>query len=140
LKHLFIFFFSIVLLHAADYSTQWIDQAVEEIRPPRQGVDELSLQKISNPFVYGITKDKIVIKRKVKFKKTKYRTKSHFRVTALLNNSAKINNRWVHIGKRIGGYTLSQIAKEYVILQKANKKPIKVYINRKNRRIKLNTQ
>jgi len=140
LRKYFLFFIPFFILHATDYSTQWIDKAVEEIRPPRVGVEEQVLQKINNPFVYGITKDKIVIKKKVTFKKSKYQTKSNFRVTAILNKSAKINNRWVRIGKRISGYTLSQINKEYVILQKADKKPIKVYINRKNRRIKLNTQ
>ncbi len=130
----------ITLLPASDYSTQWIDKAVDEIGPPRVGVEEPVLQKISNPFVYGITKDKIIIKKKVKFKKTKYRTTSHFKVSAILNHRAKINNRWIGIGKAISGYTLSEISKEYVILQKANKKPIKVYLNHKNRRIKLNTQ
>lgn len=128
-----------------------INTLVENIKPPRTGLSQQTLSVIKNPFVYKrkTTKDGKIIKQKSsRLSGRAYKSSSHsytqrvrrFKLYATLNKSAKINNRWINLNKKIGSYTLKTIAKTYVTLQKGTAKPITVYLNSKNKNINLLTK
>ncbi len=124
-------------------TTDWIDKMVEEIKPPRIGTSMREISRLKNPF---ILLNKVSKKGKKSAKRSyKWVAKTHtrhrsFRLSATLNKSAKINNRWYPLNSKIGSYKLTKISQEYVVLVKGHAKPLTVYLNHKNKKIKLKTK
>ena len=142
-KLLLILLFSAFALANSGVTTEWIDKMVEEIKPPRVGVSKGEISHLKNPFMLI----KKATKKSKKGRASTYKwvsktgTKHHnFRLMATLNKSAKINNRWYAINSKIGGYKLTKITQDYVVLVKPKRKPLKVYLRQKNRKIKLKTK
>ncbi len=132
-------------LGAEDINSVWIDNMVEEIKPSRKGVDTALLERLKNPFIMVKevkTKEGKIVKvvTKGKYRARGYRGAMRFKLYATMNRSAKINNRWYQLNKKINGYTLKKITKEYVTLQKGNREPINVYLHNKNKKIKILTK
>ena len=128
-----------------------INTLVENIKPPRVGLSQKTLSVLKNPFIYkrkASKNGKTTTQSSRRFKANVYKSSSHsytkrvrsFKLYATLNKSAKINNRWINLNKKIGSYTLKTITKNYVTLQKGTAKPITVYLNSKNKNINLLTK
>ncbi len=126
-------------------SKEGIDQLVEEIKPSRVGVSQQSIKVIHNPFIMVKTvKEKDGTLKKVSSKtRGSYARRSgrvYFKLYATLNKSAKINHKWIPLNGKINGYTLKEVTKQYVTLQKGLSKPVTVYLNKKNKKIRLQTK
>jgi hypothetical protein len=124
-----------------------IDQLVEQIKPPRSGVSQKVISVLKNPFIMiKLTKDakgnikKVTSKIRHRSSYSRSSRKRSFRLYATLNKSAKINHRWIPLNGKISGYTLKNVTKQFVTLQKGTAKPIKVFLNTKNKNIKLMTK
>ena len=153
-KALIILVVSVNILFASIPTKESINTLVEDIKPPRTGLEYKSLVKLRNPFLFRkpdkvkSSKDesgkivKTTVKGKVIKKRTYRRSKrvKTFKLYAILNKSAKINEKWVNLNRKYGKYTLQKITKAYVTLQKGTDKPITVYLNSKNQNIKLLTK
>ena len=153
-KELLVLTISTSFLFASIPTEAFINNLVKEIQPLRQGLVYKTLNSIKNPFLFvkpstvKITKDESgnVVKTKIKgavIKKSSATRRSRivrFKLYATLNNSAKINNRWIDLNKKIGSYTLKKVTKAFVTLQKGSAKPITVYLNSSNKNIKLLTK
>lgn len=142
LNRFFLLFIVIMTIVWAIPNKQLVNTLVEEIKPDRIGLNPNTLAGIRNPFVLIKTSDKALKSKLVKrYSQSRYiKPKVHFKLYATLNKSAKINNRWVALNGKLHRYTLKQITKEYVVMQKGSAKPITIYLNRKNKKINLMTK
>jgi len=59
-----------------------------------------------------------------------------FNLTAIMNNSAHINNKWVKIGEKIGNYKLVDIMDDSVFLKDENKTKI-IFFKKNDNKIKI---
>ncbi len=137
----------------------WVDEQVNAIKPPRKGVDERKIAKLSDPFIFlkknslnSEEEEKPTKKSKQKntpkytksstYKKV-YRKKSvsskHFKLGAIVNDTAFINGQWYKLHDKIKGYKVMTIKKATVVLTKKGKK-IMLSIHKKNKNIKFKTQ
>jgi len=127
-----------VFLSNTIYATElsWVDEQIEAIKPPRKGVKILG---INNPFIFlekNKTKKKETKKgplassaKKAPLKSsvisdtntTKIKSKS-FNLSTVINSSAMINGSWYKKGDKINSYTIIEVTKNTVTLQKGNKK------------------
>jgi len=79
-------------------------------------VDNIEIDKLKDPFIKYKTKQSL--------KKKSLKKKVKFKLSAIMNNSARINNRWCKNGYKIKNYTITAITKNSVILEKENQKII----------------
>ena len=136
------------LLNANELS--WVDEQIKAIQPAREGMK--SIQALKDPFIF-LKKDKDDEKLKQKVavassttntlrnpsnKKEKIHKfkKSKFKLSIIMNRSAKINNKWYTLGDIVNGYKILDISPSNVILVK-NKKQILLSTNSKNKNLKL---
>jgi len=59
-----------------------------------------------------------------------------FSLTAIMNNSANINGRWVKIGEKVGNFKLVDIMDDSIYLKDGNKTKI-IFFKEKNNKIKI---
>ena len=59
-----------------------------------------------------------------------------FILSAIINNSALINNKWIKLGEKVNGYKLSDIMDDSVYLVDNNKSKL-IFFKQKNAKIKL---
>jgi hypothetical protein len=112
----------------------WVDEQVQAIKPPREGMLKSSLRSIESPFIFlakNRGKDKKALKSKKPSTSTKLtnatfikkKTRSTlFSLNLIMNNNAMINGRWYKTGNKISGYTIIKIDKRSVLLSKANRR------------------
>ena len=113
----------------------WVDEQVEAIKPPRSGMSKQSLNRINDPFIFlkkNIKDEKGKKKasatrvastnkntaQKVRIKKQK----QVLTLSAILNNSAMINEKWYKKGDTVNGYKLQEVHSKSVLLTKKKKK------------------
>jgi len=115
----------------------WVDEQVEAIKPPRNGMKNKNLAKIKSPFIFlsknnpdyvkPAKKPKSKSPNQVKSKKTAVKNvktnNKIFTITMIMNKSARINGSWYKYGDTINGYKVIQIDKSSVLLAK-NKKQL----------------
>ena len=111
-----------------------ISKQIEEIKPPRVGVEAINVAKTNNPF--------IIFKVNKKGKKVTYTVKKKVKLTPLklessINKSVKINGKWYKEGDRIRHYTIVRVSPGEVLL-KSKKKELKLYQSGHNDKINLN--
>ncbi len=118
-KLLIVFGFTASLHAAVDFSK--LDHLIEVIKAPRQGLSQEEITTISDPFwrIPPKAVQKKKIKKKVQIYKKRAPKKIVFRLYALFDNRAKINNRWYTKGAKIGNYRLIRIdpLKKMVVLR-----------------------
>ena len=124
----------LVVLANNPSSHDLINKQIEEIKPPRVGVDPMNVSKIKNPF--------IMFKVNKKGKKVTYAVKKKVKLTPLklessINKSVKINGKWYKEGDRIRHYTIVKVSSGEVLL-KSRKKELKLYQSADNAKINLN--
>jgi len=59
-----------------------------------------------------------------------------FDLTAIMNNSAYINNKWVKVGENVGSYKLVDIMDDSVYLKDGNKTKL-IFFKQNNNKIKI---
>ncbi|DAB28150.1 MAG: hypothetical protein A2513_08430 [Sulfurimonas sp. RIFOXYD12_FULL_33_39] len=118
---------------------QWVDEQVEAIKPPRKGIDILTIE---SPFVF-LEKNKSEIKNETssslithvessaKSSQTQEQLSEKddntaqiddFNLNVIINSSAMINGNWYRKDDIINNYTIANIDKNSVTLKKENKK------------------
>jgi len=124
----------LVVLANNPSSHDLINKQINEIKPPRVGVNLADVTKTKNPF--------IMFKVNKKGKKVTYAVKKKVKLTPLklessINKSVKINGKWYKEGERIRHYTIVKVSSGEVLL-KSRKKELKLYQSGKNDKINLN--
>ncbi len=141
-----IFLFSVVFLSLVYANTikpdntqlAWVNQQVDAISQPRNGISSIYINTLKNPFVF-IYKIKQIGKRN----HHAYITRSwrrHFRtlkLTLIINHQALINGRWYKLHKRLRGFKISFIGNHQVILKRGHVIK-KLSVQRDNKNIKIN--
>jgi len=124
----------LVVLANNPSSHDLINKQIEEIKPPRVGVNPIDVAKTKNPF--------IMFKVNKKGKKVTYAIKKKVKLTPLklessINKSVKINGKWYKEGERVRHYTIVKVSPGEVLL-KSKKKELKLYQSTNNKKINLN--
>ena len=131
---------------------QWVDEQIEAIKPPREGVSQAKVSAVEDPFIFfnKKVKSKKTVSRAKKYIKYKKSTVSSstkknadiarlFSLDAIINESALINGKWYQLNAKIGKYALSNISKTTVTLSyKSNNVVLSTQSRKKNLKFKNN--
>jgi hypothetical protein len=127
-KALLILALLVNLLYANELA--WVDEQIKAIKPPRVGLSSKEVYSLKDPFIFlsekkaTKKKNKKTLKKESKYNyKKRTHTKSyHFKLNAVMNKSALINNKWYKEGQYIKGYKIAKVHLNTVILMRGNKK------------------
>ena len=124
----------IVLLGAtlsyAEITINDIDKLVNDIKQERIGLTAKEIDTAKDPFIYTGGKYGSVLRKE---KKVRYK----FYLTAIINDRVKINRKWYSLGSRVGGFRISKVGRNYVLLTR-NNETVRVFMKkRNNKKIKL---
>jgi len=128
MKKVILFLIFISCVNANSISVEDIKMMVHKIRDQRQGIDMNQLEYTENPFV-SVMKDansttKVVFKPK--------RVEIKLEVDAVVNQSARINGKWMKIGELIGDYNVTKINPRVVTLyREENNSTKKIFVYKK---------
>lgn len=118
-----------VLLSTLLFSNElaWVDEQIEAIKPPRDGMSSVKLSKIKSPFIFLKKSEE----KKLMGPPSKGKTlpsvmkvqkrKQILTLSLILNNKAMINDIWYKKGDKINGYTITELNSKSVLLQKNQK-------------------
>ncbi len=124
-----------LFIQASANELAWVDEQIEAIKPPRNGLDDKQFSFLKDPFIFlkknqtpkeetkTTSRPKSVIPSGslvTKSASTKVIYKN-LTLIAVINNSALINNKWYKLGENVGKYRLEQINRTNVILTKGKK-------------------
>jgi hypothetical protein len=124
-----------LFIHSSANELAWVDEQIEAIKPPREGLDEKQFSFLKDPFIFlkknqTPKEEKKITNRapqaipggslvsKTTVKKPLYK---ELTLIAVINNSALINSKWYKLGEKVGKYKLEQINRTNVILTKGKK-------------------
>jgi hypothetical protein len=112
----------------------WIKKQIEEIKPPRVGIDVKKIELLKDPFIF-LEKNKTPKKEQKGNQKGKQngsmvasdgkkipQIEPTFTLRAIINKTALINKKWYNLGDIIHGYKLIKITTTDVILKKGTKR------------------
>jgi len=134
MKRVLIFLTLASSLFANENLKQQIDSIVEIISQPRVAVAKSEVNKLKDPFI----KQKVQTDNEETFvvAMTQPTTPSYkrakFTLHAIINDSAKINNRWITRGDTINGFVLEDIGTNFVKLSYQNFDTKVLYLNKAN--------
>jgi len=122
----------------------WVDTQIEAIKPSRKGMNKSEIININNPFIYLKSKDK---QAKINGKRSTRNAKGinnisskvapkRLMLSAIVNDSALINEKWYNLNDKVRGYKLSSINSASIILSKGKKKLVLTTNNSASRNIK----
>ena len=118
----------------------WVDTQIEAIKPPRKGMTNSELANAKSPFIF-LKKNKTESDKKASSKapsKSKKvvtttdksgkvvskKTSKNLVLSAVINKSVLINDKWYKLNDSVYGYKLSSISRTTVVLTKGKKKLI----------------
>ena len=138
MKTLFLVTFLLFSLNLSSDELSWVDEQINAIKPPRDGVKSSTVSKLRDPFIFlhGKKYKKSYKKRRVyhssdsKMLQSSTATsssgssdyisappsRSNMYLGAIMNNSALINGRWYKINDKVGGYTLTKVSRTSILL------------------------
>ncbi len=136
-KHILIVFLLLSsLLFGAD-ELSWVDTQVEAIKPPRKGMTNSEVARAKSPFIF-LKKNRVESDKKASTKKPSQAKKTtttdksgkvaskksvkNLVLSAVINKSALINEKWYKLDDSVYGYKLSNISRTTVVLTKGKKK------------------
>lgn len=159
-KHVLLLLSACIVLNANNQGElSWVDEQVEAIKPPRQGLKTTSLNHLKDPFIFleknkstkntdsskvstHMNADKVIplgITQKsqtdTSVAVTLVDQAKSLSVDAIINESALINGKWYTLEDVIHGYTIKQVHKTSVVLSK-NDKDLVLSTNSKNLNLK----
>ncbi len=130
--YLILALISTVTLYADEVDT--IISKINELRDSNLPKDKIANIESPMPKVVVVdkngTSDSNVTTKIIKSKE------DNFKLSAIINNSALINGKWVKLGEKINGYKLSDIMDDSVYLVDRNKSKL-IFFKQKNGKIKL---
>jgi hypothetical protein len=100
----------------AELSVDKIDNMVVQIEGKRHSKVNVQFEKVASPFAMVVQEDV----NATPVMKTVEQT-VNFKLSAIINNRAMINNQWVEKGDTIQGYTVETVEENRVVLKKANR-------------------
>lgn len=141
MKTIFITLLLLLVVNLSANELKWVDEQIQAIKPPRQGMQSKELAKIKDPFIF-LSASKSKSTRK--YKRSKYRKSSikkkhafvhnKFSLAIIINQTARINDKWYKIGDSVSGYKIEKIDSSSVLLTK-NKKNFLLSTHSKNRNL-----
>ena len=131
MKNILLILSLFIITHAIANELEWVDEQIQAIKPPRNGISKSQIDMIQNPFIF-LKKElkekpgtKAVVTNK-SYSSKKYVSKSttnkvskqstSFSLDAIINKSALINGKWYKLHSKIGKYTLSSVDGTSIIL------------------------
>jgi hypothetical protein len=136
MKSFFIISFLLLLsLNLSSNELEWVDEQIEAIKPPREGVSEIEIASLKDPFIFlkkADTKNNVIAAAPAVFtsdttdlpKVKVLPQKKKFILDAIINKSALINGKWYTISDKIDDYTVSKIGTTSITLSKKGKEEI----------------
>jgi hypothetical protein len=109
------------------------DDIFIQIGKKREGISPVAINKIKDPFIY-----KREIKNIVKTKNGKKvipPKKILLKLSAIINNKVKINDKWYRLRQKVGNYRLVRIKKGSVLLRQGREK-LKLFLRKRDAKIK----
>jgi len=129
----YLFILATVFLQADE-----IDEIISKINSKRvSGITKKDIKELSSP----IAKVEIIKSEDNETESNKTIIKSEvevYKLSAILNNSAFINGKWVKKGQKIGPYKLVEIMDDSVVLKSSNKTKL-IFFKKNNGKIKITT-
>lgn len=129
MKTFFILIFSLLLtLNLSSDEVKWIDEQIEAIKPPREGISEVQISSLIDPFIFLKEKKTDVDKVLNPAAEAIYQSMEIapkvvkvYVVDAIINKSALIDGKWYNIGDEIDEYTVINITATSATLHKKGK-------------------
>lgn len=124
----------------ADANTEWVDAQIEAIKPPRQGLSQGALERVTNPFLYTSRVSSTPKRTTTKPRRTTRTDRKTgypaMKLLAVMNNSALINGNWYRINDKVHGYTVAKVNADSVLLTRYNTKRM-LFVSSKSNNIKI---
>ena len=132
MKKILIFSLLISSAIADDKLMERIDSIVDVISQPRATVTQADVNKLKDPFVRQRTQTTGGQTQIVTLTQptTPSYERAHFSISAIINDRAKINNRWLSKGETINGFTVQEIGANFARLSYQNFYTRVLYLNR----------
>ncbi len=155
MKTIFILIMLLLTINLSSNELAWVDEQVEAIKPPRNGMKSRELSIIKDPFIF-LSKNRTNASKKKSTKRSSTpsraktavssngkkivkKKKGSLRLTTVINTSAMINGKWYRLGDTISGYKVSKIDSTSVLLTKKSKKLL-LSTNSKNKNLNFNNK
>ena len=130
MKTLFIVTFLLFTLNLSSNELNWVDEQVNAIKPPRNGVRSSTISRLKDPFIFlrkkGTSKSSKTVKSSGITPNSSVRSSSStttirakkrtLSLDAIMNHSALISGKWYRINDKVGAYTLSAVNQTSVVL------------------------
>ena len=119
-----ILLFLYLSLQLSANELKWVDEQIKAIEPPRVGLQNKNVAKLTDPFLFVKSKDKAK-KKATKATSTLYHSKHRtwryplrkLHLSMTMNKSAKINGKWYKIGDTIHRYKIFDVKLSKVTLR-----------------------
>jgi len=128
-------------VYANNSHLAWVDEQVKAIKPPRKGISNSSINRLSNPFIIVKAAPKKGSGKKVAStipKKPKVVVKP-LALKSVMNTSALIGSTWYKVNDSVRGYTLVEVNPSSVLLVNG-KKHKKLFITQENSKINISVK
>jgi hypothetical protein len=143
MKKKFILLYLLLLaLNLSSDELKWIDQQIEAIKPPREGISDSQISLLVDPFIFlkdiKIDVDTVLnpaaeeIYQSMEIAPKEVKT---YVLDAIINKSALIDGKWYNIGDEIDEYRVFKITLTSVTLHKKGE-DIVISTNNKNQNLK----
>jgi len=113
----------------ANDELSWVNEQIEAIKPPRNGLNDAQLNILENPFIIEEKKTEDAVSTEnnnINSNTTvqKYKKNQSLKLAMIINESAFINSKWYKLHEKIHSYTISEINYDSVVLTKKDKKRV----------------
>lgn len=98
---------------------QWVDEQIDAIKPPREGISTSEIDSIKNPFLTLEKKKVKSLKEASNSTRTKHsiaKKEIKLLLEAIINQSALINGKWYNLNDKVDKYSISKIDRNMVLL------------------------
>ncbi|MBT5934425.1 hypothetical protein [Sulfurimonas sp.] len=101
----------------------WVNEQIEAIKPPRNGMKQHVVSGLKDPFIFLVkkTKNKVKVEGKVNVKSKVKKVSKVISLTMVINKKAMINGKWYRSGDLVNGYRVKTISTKSVLLVKSKK-------------------
>ncbi|MFA6196383.1 MAG: hypothetical protein WC656_07040 [Sulfurimonas sp.] len=118
----------LLTLNVNSEELKWIDEQIEAIKPPREGISESKISSLSDPFIFlkekkSETNSSVSITSEVTTfsKSVVQQSEKKYILDAIINKSALIDGKWYKIDDKIDDFKISNINATSVTLSKKGK-------------------
>lgn len=140
--------FTLISVNLFSNELQWVNEQINAIKPPRNGVSSNIINNTKSPFVFLSDEEKVltvkktlkrspkITKRKSTYRKKTVKRKSNgLQLDAIINNSVLINGKWYKRNSKVGKYRVSVVNRNNVILT-YKKNELVLSMANKNKKLK----